>query len=209
MSNPAHLAPPDADVEAGQSSDRDNETSALLQPAQPSYRRRRVSESIVVQQESYRTRWWTGVAGGAVALTILIVGGGLVALRPTHGGKHGDKVDDTPDFSKLPGPQPGLRNSNYLVSGVHGGVATEVDVCSEIGVEGSSRKDSVYGAPADPAPTAPVLKDGGTATDAAIASALCIGVTNSFSSGIGGCVALLGVRNGGLLTPTVLPAAAS
>ena len=31
-----------------------------------------------------------------------------------------------------------------------------------------------------------VLKDGGTATDAAIASALCIGVTNMFSAGIGG-----------------------
>ncbi|KAH9443537.1 hypothetical protein Pst134EA_032767 [Puccinia striiformis f. sp. tritici] len=31
-----------------------------------------------------------------------------------------------------------------------------------------------------------VLKDNGTATDAAIATALCVGVVNSFSSGIGG-----------------------
>ena len=39
-------------------------------------------------------------------------------------------------------------------------------VCSEIGVQ--------------------VLRDGGTATDAGIATTLCIGTTNMFSSGIGG-----------------------
>lgn len=132
MADPNRLAAPDADVEQGPSSEREDETTALLPPAQPSYRKRRISQSHVVQEETYRTRWWAGVAGGAVALTVLVVGGGLIALRSTHGGK----VDDTPDFSKLPGPQPGLRNPNYLVSGEHGGVATEVDVCSEIGVEG-------------------------------------------------------------------------
>ncbi|MBW0465985.1 hypothetical protein O181_005700 [Austropuccinia psidii MF-1] len=55
---------------------------------------------------------------------------------------------------------------SYLVSGRNGVVATEEERCSKIGID--------------------VLKDNGTATDAAIAAALCIGVVNSFSSGVGG-----------------------
>ncbi|KAG0144777.1 hypothetical protein CROQUDRAFT_134178 [Cronartium quercuum f. sp. fusiforme G11] len=58
------------------------------------------------------------------------------------------------------------RNPSYLVSGKNGAVASEELRCSQIGID--------------------VLKDNGTATDAAIATALCIGVVNSFSSGIGG-----------------------
>ena len=61
--------------------------------------------------------------------------------------------DDTPDYSKLPPPQPGLRNPSYLVRGTHGAVATETETCSQIGLD--------------------ILKDGGKATDAAIGSALC------------------------------------
>lgn len=53
-----------------------------------------------------------------------------------------------------------------LVKGKHGAVATELDRCSELGVG--------------------ILKKGGNALDAGIASALCIGTINSFSSGIGG-----------------------
>ncbi|KAK4704934.1 hypothetical protein P7C70_g1271, partial [Phenoliferia sp. Uapishka_3] len=168
MSDPTRLAPPDADVEQGSSSDHDEITPLLLRtqtPTRPSYRKRRLTASSIIPPETYRRRWWTGVAGGAVALSLLVVGGGVVALR-THQSHKGDKPNDTPDFSKLPAPQPGLRNPNYLVSGQYGGVATEVGVCSDIGVD--------------------VLREGGTATDAAIASALCIGVTNSFSAGIGG-----------------------
>ena len=45
-------------------------------------------------------------------------------------------------------------------------VSTEVPMCSELGVE--------------------ILKIGGNAMDSAIASAICVGIVNSFSSGIGG-----------------------
>ncbi|KAH6560160.1 hypothetical protein BASA61_003859 [Batrachochytrium salamandrivorans] len=57
------------------------------------------------------------------------------------------------------------RNSG-LVSARHGVVSTEHPICSQIGVQ--------------------VLRENGTAVDAAVASSLCIGVTNMYSSGIGG-----------------------
>ena len=61
-----------------------------------------------------------------------------------------------------PAPWP----KSKLVSGDHGVVAAEHPTCSQIGVD--------------------VLKEGGSAVDAAIASAFCIGAINGFSSGIGG-----------------------
>ncbi|PLW34574.1 hypothetical protein PCANC_19828 [Puccinia coronata f. sp. avenae] len=70
----------------------------------------------------------------------------------------------TPDHSILNNPHD--RNPAYLVSGKNAVVASEESRCSTIGIN--------------------VLKDNGTATDAAIATALCVGVVNSFSSGIGG-----------------------
>jgi hypothetical protein len=54
----------------------------------------------------------------------------------------------------------------WPVSGYNGAVATENPKCSDIGVD--------------------IMKLGGNAVDSAIASALCIGTINSFSSGIGG-----------------------
>jgi gamma-glutamyltranspeptidase len=48
----------------------------------------------------------------------------------------------------------------------NGAVATDHSICSQIGVS--------------------ILKDGGNAADAAVASAFCLGVVNPTSSGIGG-----------------------
>ncbi|KAG0763295.1 hypothetical protein G6F57_006456 [Rhizopus arrhizus] len=54
----------------------------------------------------------------------------------------------------------------HLIVGSQGAAAVELKECSEAGVE--------------------ILKKGGNAVDSAIASALCIGVVNSFATGIGG-----------------------
>lgn len=63
-------------------------------------------------------------------------------------------------------PQSTLHHSPRLVKARNGAVAAENRRCSLIGVD--------------------VLKEGGTAVDAAISSTLCTGVVNMFSSGIGG-----------------------
>lgn len=52
------------------------------------------------------------------------------------------------------------------LSGKHGGVATEVGQCSNIGVD--------------------TMKAGGNAADAILASALCVGTIAAYHSGIGG-----------------------
>ncbi|GAN01359.1 DNA polymerase alpha catalytic subunit [Mucor ambiguus] len=54
----------------------------------------------------------------------------------------------------------------HLVKGSKGAVAVEAEECSHVGVQ--------------------ILKQGGNAVDAAIASTLCIGVIDSFATGIGG-----------------------
>ncbi|KAH7914136.1 gamma-glutamyltranspeptidase [Hygrophoropsis aurantiaca] len=69
-----------------------------------------------------------------------------------------------------------LRNPAYLIEAEHEAVATENKRCSDIGVQ--------------------VMKDGGNAVDAAISAALCVGVVNMFSSGIGG---------GGFMTVRIPP----
>ncbi|KAG9321475.1 hypothetical protein KVV02_007274 [Mortierella alpina] len=67
---------------------------------------------------------------------------------------------------KLGAPPAIEKNTPILIKAKNGAVATEEIHCSEIGVE--------------------VLKEGGNAVDAAIASCLCIGTVNAFAAGIGG-----------------------
>lgn len=97
-----------------------------------------------------RKRFFVGLSGAAIAVVaiVLLVVGLVFGLRIHKKGRQ-----EVPDYSKLPGPKPGLRNPSYLVRGRHGAVATESEICSKIGLD--------------------VLKDGGTATDAAISGALC------------------------------------
>lgn len=54
-----------------------------------------------------------------------------------------------------------FRNPAYLIKAEHGAVASENVLCSNIGVE--------------------ILKEGGNAVDAAVATTLCVGVVNMFS----------------------------
>ncbi|KAJ3521066.1 hypothetical protein NMY22_g12468 [Coprinellus aureogranulatus] len=70
------------------------------------------------------------------------------------------------------------RNPAYLIKAHNGAVASENRICSELGVD--------------------VLKKGGNAVDAAVATTFCIGVVNMFSSGIGG---------GGFMTVRIPPSA--
>jgi Gamma-glutamyltranspeptidase len=63
-------------------------------------------------------------------------------------------------------PTTPIRHPARLIHAKHGAVASENESCSIIGVE--------------------MLKQGGSAVDAAIAATICIGVVNMFSSGIGG-----------------------
>ncbi|KIM78895.1 hypothetical protein PILCRDRAFT_824014 [Piloderma croceum F 1598] len=68
------------------------------------------------------------------------------------------------------------QNPAYLIEARHGAVASENKRCSVIGVD--------------------VMKEGGNAVDAAIATTFCVGVVNMFSSGIGG---------GGFMTVRIPP----
>ncbi|KAI0769786.1 gamma-glutamyltranspeptidase [Trametes elegans] len=72
------------------------------------------------------------------------------------------------------------RNPAYLIQASNGAVASENEICSGVGVD--------------------ILKQGGNAVDATVATTLCIGVLNMFSSGIGG---------GGFMTVRIPPSGAN
>ncbi|TFK89119.1 gamma-glutamyltranspeptidase [Polyporus arcularius HHB13444] len=72
------------------------------------------------------------------------------------------------------------KNPAYIIRATHGAVASENELCSQIGVN--------------------TMKAGGNAVDAAVSTTLCIGVVNMFSSGIGG---------GGFMTVRLPPTAAN
>ncbi|OUM51903.1 hypothetical protein BVG19_g1042 [[Candida] boidinii] len=80
--------------------------------------------------------------------------------------KPDSKKPETP-FPKLPFDGPTWNpESEHLITAKNGAVASDVEKCSQLGVE--------------------ILKKGGFAADAAVTVALCIGTVNFFSSGIGG-----------------------
>lgn len=106
------------------------ETSPLLPTARPSRGRQVSSSSSIQQDESYRKSYWLGITGIILA-SIIMTGSIIMIKRASH-----KPILDTPDFSRLPPPKPGGRNPNYLVSGYQGAVASEVDLCSEVGVDG-------------------------------------------------------------------------
>jgi gamma-glutamyltranspeptidase/glutathione hydrolase/leukotriene-C4 hydrolase len=56
---------------------------------------------------------------------------------------------------------PPRRNPAYLIKAEHGAVASENELCSNLGVQ--------------------ILKDGGNAVDSAVGTTFCIGVVNMFS----------------------------
>ena len=54
-----------------------------------------------------------------------------------------------------------IRNSSHLIEAKHAAVASENKICSVIGVD--------------------IIKEGGNAVDAAVATTFCIGAVNMFS----------------------------
>ncbi|KAG9103041.1 hypothetical protein FRC06_000368 [Ceratobasidium sp. 370] len=120
-----------------------------------------------------------GALGAVLGLILVgvLVAGALLVQSGNHNTGPSPRPP-TPPTSAYPAPTggpaypvptggtSGPRNPAYLINAEHGAVASEAEVCSQIGVD--------------------VLKDGGNAVDAAIASNLCVGTVNPFSAGIGG-----------------------
>ncbi|KAH9935606.1 gamma-glutamyltranspeptidase [Fomitopsis serialis] len=126
----------------------------------------------VVYQRDRVRRSKVVVAITVFALALLFVARDAVAPSCRFSHTH---LIHKPGSIRRPVPS-GTRNEAYIVEATHGAVASENEVCSDIGVD--------------------ILKQGGNAVDAAVSTTLCIGVLNMFSSGIGG---------GGFMTVRVPP----
>ncbi|CAE6472341.1 unnamed protein product [Rhizoctonia solani] len=115
-------------------------------------------------QRPIRLRGGLGALLGLILVAVLV--GGALLVRSGNHDTGPSPHPPTPAYPMPTGGTSGPRNPAYLIKAEHGAVASEAQVCSQIGVD--------------------VLKDGGNAIDAAIASNLCIGTVNPFSAGIGG-----------------------
>ncbi|KAJ3989135.1 gamma-glutamyltranspeptidase [Lentinula detonsa] len=105
-----------------------------------------------------------------ILLALILIFASCLALLTVHWNPYYFISRISDDF------RPRLRNPSYLIEAQNGAVASENVRCSEMGVQ--------------------IMKKGGNAIDAAIASCMCIGVVNMFSAGLGG---------GGFLTIRVPP----
>lgn len=114
------------------------------------------------QNRSTRRLPMSWIYGGTTSLMLIFI---WISFRTWHFPKQCVQTESAFVQVRRRGEsQPDLQTRR--ASGYRGAVASEEERCSKIGID--------------------VLKENGTATDAAIATALCIGVVNCFSSGIGG-----------------------
>ena len=109
-------------------------------------------------------------------LLCAVIGGGLYfGLRDLNSDKSsGDTLTSSPTASPTPSP----------VVFKHAAVASDATLCSKAGAK--------------------ILKDGGSAVDAAIATIFCLGVVNCHSTGLGGGGFMLVHQNDDPLRPVVI-----
>ncbi|ORX34374.1 putative gamma-glutamyltranspeptidase 1 precursor [Kockovaella imperatae] len=123
----------------------------------PSRYPKRSSSKFWIQSSTYLVILVTGIFLGLVASK----------MHREIKASRGNGFPTEAGYPKIPPPSGLPRPPAYLVNGTHGAVASEEVTCSNLGLS--------------------ILKDkNGTAVDAAVTTALCVGLLNAFASGIGG-----------------------